>query len=183
MLPRLLPPHIYSYDPPLTHPIAIAHDADTARPSAQSSFNHYPLREAFNMSSIMRHASHSSSATSNTTASPKTWLSSFKKRQSRDENVSTDKIYEVGLSLPFASIYANKYRSRNTPIKSSALQSLYPTSSQSDQMETCHPQTPSSARPTIWNICISARTSDEYERLPQDPILRKSIKYGRSIRS
>lgn len=49
------------------------------------------------MSNIMRHSSHSSSATSNSIASPKNRLSFFsKKRQhSRDETGSSDKIFEV----------------------------------------------------------------------------------------
>ena len=45
----------------------------------------------------MRHSSHSSSATSNSTASPKNRLSFFskKRQQSRDETGSSDKIFEV----------------------------------------------------------------------------------------
>jgi hypothetical protein len=141
---------------------------------------------------MMWQPSHSSSMSGSATsaASPKGRLSKvFSKKRpsmsgslSREDNGSSDKIYEVGLSLKLENGMLIMISSHSIPIRSQALHFICQTSSWPNRTMAFLPRT-ALLRLTIPSSCISARTFGASVKLPLDQIPRKWMRYGRSTRN
>jgi hypothetical protein len=140
---------------------------------------------------MMRQPSHSSSMSGSATsaASPKGRLSFFSKKRpsisgslAREDNGSSDKIYEVGLLLKLENGMLIMISSHSIPIRSQALHSTCQTSSSPDRTMAFLPRT-ALLRLTIPSFCISARTFGASVKPPLDQTPRKWMRYGRSTRN